>query len=249
MKTYLFLILAIFCTYVSSGTIDPGTLDSKYIEYGSKFKCVVRICGKSKEGLNYCASAVVVNKHWIITAAHVVKDCVSVKIKDFKDKEYCVTKVIVHEDYHEDNFGHNDIAVGYVEEEINSDFYPELYSDSDEVGKVCAIAGYGITGTFSTGTHTSDSNKRGGSNKIDKIDRQLLICSPSRPGASDKTSLEFLIGHGDSGGGLFIDKKLAGINSCVMSTDSKPNSSYGDESGHTRISEYVSWVNSHINNK
>jgi hypothetical protein len=92
----------------------------------------------------------------------------------------------------------------------------------------------------------SDGKKRGGSNIIDKIDRELLVCTPSR--AYNKTELEFLIGSGDSGGGLFIDGKLAGINSCVMATDGKPNSTYSDESGHTRISKYINWIETTINN-
>ena len=57
------------------------------------------------------------------------------------------------------------------------------------------------------------------------------------------TELEFLIGSGDSGGGLFLDGKLAGINSCVLAIDKKPNSTYSDESGHTRVSKYIDWIN------
>jgi hypothetical protein len=70
------------------------------------------------------------------------------------------------------------------------------------------------------------------------------MCDASR---SDKESrLEFLISHGDSGGGLFINKKLAGINSLVFSSDGKPDSSWRDESGHTRISLFIDWINNTI---
>ena len=54
--------------------------------------------------------------------------------------------------------------------------------------------------------------------------------------------LEFLISHGDSGGGLFINGKLAGIHSFVSASDKKADSSYGDQSGHTRISTYKRWI-------
>jgi hypothetical protein len=64
-----------------------------------------------------------------------------------------------------------------------------------------------------------------------------------------RTELEFLICSGDSGGGLFINKKLAGINSCVLAADKKPNSSYGDDAGHTRISKYVPWIKQKIEEK
>jgi hypothetical protein len=59
--------------------------------------------------------------------------------------------------------------------------------------------------------------------------------------------MEFLIASGDSGGGLFIDQKLAGINSCVMTTDGHTDSNHNDESGHTRISQHINWIESTIN--
>ena len=88
----------------------------------------------------------------------------------------------------------------------------------------------------------SDSKKRGGSNKVRYIDKHLLICDLT----DEYTPIEFLIASGDSGGGLFIDKKLAGINSCVMTVGKKPNSAYGSESGHTRISKHLQWITESI---
>ena len=45
---------------------------------------------------------------------------------------------------------------------------------------------------------------------------------------------------------MFIGNKLAGINSFLMSTDAKPDGTYGDESAFTRVSLYVEWVNEQI---
>ena len=59
--------------------------------------------------------------------------------------------------------------------------------------------------------------------------------------------MEFLISPGDSGGGLFIDSKLAGIHSGVI--EDKPNkgkSKYGAVSLHTRISTYYDWINDSV---
>jgi hypothetical protein len=74
---------------------------------------------------------------------------------------------------------------------------------------------------------------------VDGIFNHMLICSLKH---GQKTSLEFLISHGDSGGGLFIDSKLAGINSCVFAEDKSLNSDINDESGHTRISINKKWI-------
>lgn len=248
MKYAIAIILALLCSGVPAGTIDPHTPDAKYIAYGNKFQCVVKILGKNKDNKTYAASAVVIHKNWILTAAHVIEDCVSVSIITDKNQEYFLQKIIAYKDFDNNVFGKADIALGYSEQDIDCDIIPELYTETDEIGKICSIAGYGLTGNFNTGANKSDNKKRAGSNFVDKIDHELLICSPSRIGEKNRTSLEFLICHGDSGGGLFIDQKLAGINSCVIATDNNPNSSYADESGHTRISLYVPWINKHINN-
>lgn len=238
-KNILYVIwFNIFCLSVSAGTIDPNVSDSKYIDYGSKYKHIYKVCGLYEDDQPYCASCVILSDSWALTAAHVVKKSQVCIVKE-ENNQYFVDNIICHKDFEENNFGYYDIALLHIKNSFDLDFYPSLYTDTDEVGKLCAMSGYGLTGTFETGIKISDNKKRAGSNRIDKIDRHLLICSPS---LSNKTELEFLIGSGDSGGGLFIDGKLAGINSCVMADDKKPDSTYGDESGHTRISSFIDWI-------
>ena len=241
MRSYLLFIGIFLCLTSSlySGTIDPNTSDSKYIEYGSKFESVVKICcfdGKGKS----CGSAVIIDPHWIVTAAHVVENCKSWKITH-NDKEYDLKKVFIHDSYNTNIFGEYDIALGYSVDPIVLDHYPSLYDTNDEVGKICSIAGWGLTGNFNTGVIKSDNKKRAGSNFVDKIEKKVLICSPSRRNQKC-TELEYLICSGDSGGGLFIDGKLAGIHSSVLGYDGKPDSTYGDESCHSRVSLYVDWI-------
>ena len=231
---------------VCAGTIDPNIPDDKYLEYGSKFHYVLPLCGMYEDDKLFCASAVAIKPHWIITAAHVVKN-VKVCYMTVGEKIYLIKNISCHPLYTENTFGEYDLAVCYVEKDIGLDFYPDLYEGRDEVGKVCSMSGFGLTGNFHTGIITHDGKRRAGSNIIDSIDRKLLICTPSIN--NKKTELEFMIGSGDSGGGLFIGNKLAGINSCVMALDGKPNSTYYDEAGHTRISEYIDWINENINEK
>jgi hypothetical protein len=240
----LFKIISLCSILISftifAGTIDPNTPDSKYIEYGSKFEYVYKICGTYKDDTKFCASAVAIDDHWLLTAAHVVKDAKLCNVSN-NDIAYEIDDIIIHKDF-ETSFGVADIAICHTSKKLGLKFYPALYENTDEVGNICSISGYGITGTFSSKTKISDGKRRSGSNVIDYIEKDLLICSPSKN--KDKTELEFLICHGDSGGGLFIGNKLAGINSCVMSKNRSPNSIYGDESGHTRISKFVPWIKS-----
>lgn len=237
--------LIIFIILIGStlaGTIDPGTPDSKYLEYAKQFTFVGKVCGKNEKGMSYFASGVAIDSRHILTAAHVVKDCGSCFFY-INNKEYCVYKV-VYSKKHDTSFGTGDIAIGFIQEDLNLDLYPSLYTESDEIEKLCDISGFGMTGTFLSGPNIGDTKQRAGSNRIDYIENELLVCSPSK--GKDKTNLEFLIASGDSGGGLFIDGKLAGINSCVFVSKGSPNSKYGTESGHTRVSRYIDWIKENI---
>jgi S1-C subfamily serine protease len=222
-----------------AGTIDPKTPDSKYLEYSKQFSYVGKLTGKSEKGYEYFASGVAIDSNHILTAAHVVKDCASCFFT-IKDTKYRVTKIVYSKKYNDNKFGVGDIAIGYIEDDMKLDVYPNLYLDNNEEGMECSISGFGMNGTFETGPKNGDTLQRAGTNIIDYIESDLLVCSPSK--GKDKTSLEFLIASGDSGGGLFIDGKLAGINSCVFVSKGTPNSKYGTESGHTRISKYIDWI-------
>lgn len=239
MKYIIVFLLLIFSLKLFAGTIDPNNDDSKYLEYAKDFHYIGQIGGLDDKNMEYLASCVVIKPHYILTAAHVVHDAKTCNVM-FGSKNYKISKIICNENYKSNKVGFYDIAIGYSEEKIELNFYPQLYSTEDEVGKVCCISGYGFTGNFNTGAIKSDNKRRAGSNIIEAIDRHLLICDASM--ALGKTSLEFLIASGDSGGGLFIDGKLAGINSCIMAVNGSPKSDYRTESGHTRISINIDWI-------
>lgn len=237
---YALLLILLTAPSIFAGTRDPSVRDSEYIKFGRKFIHIVRVCGRYKDGKNFQASGVVIKPKTILTAAHIFEPHDSCYVKTDDDKEIVINKVVVHKDFDADKFGFNDIAICFLDNAIELDFYPELYTDKDETSQHCTLSGYGMTGTFETGANHYDDHRRAGSNIIDGLDRGLLICSPSGPGI--KTQLEFLTASGDSGGGLFIGNKLAGIHSVVMINGKNPNSRYGSQSGHTRISDHVNWI-------
>lgn len=247
MRLIILFLMMFSLSIAVAGTRDPNVSDEKYIEYGKAFTFVGQLKGKTKSGSSYYASAVAIDPHWIVTAAHVASD---VNTCDFiiDGKKIKIVELIYNKDF-DSKFGLGDIAIGYSEEDICLSFYPELYKDTDELHKVCCISGYGYTGTFREGAVSIDNNRRAGSNYIDRIYSELLICTASPVNDKNRTSLEFLIASGDSGGGLFIDGKLAGINSCVLADDNDPDSTYRDEGAHTRISTYYEWIKENINEK
>lgn len=242
MKRFLLILLLLWpFTTAISGTIDQNVPDSKYIEYGEKHKCVVKLEGNydNKEETYFYASAVVIKPRWILTAAHVIKGAKNCRIA-IQDKKIPIDFIAHHNLYEENKFGKYDIGIGHLASDAELEFYPELYTKNDEVGKICSMAGYGVTGTFQSTERKVDNFKRAGSNIVDAIDRDLLICSLKD---GKRTQLEFLICHGDSGGGLFIDNKLAGINSCILTEDKKLDANINDFSGHTRVCLFNDWIN------
>ena len=246
IKLIILFFFIILSNIGYAGTRHPLVEDSRYIDFGRKFPHVGRLCGSYRDGKIFCASSVAIRKRIILTAAHVVKNADKCVIH-INNKKIHVKNIVCHRDFEEDNFGWYDIAICSLNEDIGLESYPVLYQENNEVNKKCTISGFGLNGTFDSGCIYSDTERRAGSNTIDQIERGLLICTPSRHMSDTSPSdLEFLISSGDSGGGLFIDDRLAGINSCVMAIDKKPDSTYGDESGHTRISDHIEWINLNI---
>lgn len=249
MKLIKLIILFLFIIISNigyAGTRHPSVEDNRYIDFGKQFPHVGRLCGSYRDGKIFCASSVAIRKRIILTAAHVVKNADRCVIH-INNKKIHIKNIVCHKDFEENNFGWYDIAICSLNEDIELDSYPVLYQENNEIGKKCTISGFGLNGTFESGAINSDIEKRAGSNTIDKTERGLLICTPSRHIVdTELPGLEFLISSGDSGGGLFIDNRLAGINSCVIATDKKPDSTYDDESGHTRISDHIEWINTQI---
>jgi hypothetical protein len=249
----LIILLGLSCP-ARSGTRDPNTPDSKHLEYGSKHECVVPVKGKmlikdkSGEDVEVTASGsgVIIRKRYVLTAAHVVQKTKNPYIL-LNGKKILIEDVIIPNLFKEEKTGPYDIALCRLEKDAIIDFYPELYEKDNEIGKLCSLAGWGMHGTWTTGTIYDDDKRRAGSNYVDPIMFcGMMVCSVQDK--SKRTSLEFLIGHGDSGGGLFIDKKLAGIHSCIYTGDGNLDSSYKDYSAHTRVSLHKPWIDLVINN-
>lgn len=233
-----------FAAVSSAGTIDPKTPDKKHVDYGAKFECVAQIsCRENKSGVTAYASCVAISPRWVVTAGHVVADSSDWKVILLSGRKVKIVELIIHEDFKDASLGFNDIAVGRCDEDLGLSFYPPLYAGDDEAGKVVSICGFGVTGTFASGSNLSDGKRRAGSNAIDRCERGVLVCSVV---GGVKTELEFLIAPGDSGGGLFIGNQLAGINSFLMVAGRSPASKYGEESGHTRVSLHREWIHERI---
>jgi hypothetical protein len=233
------LALASASLLMCGGTIKPGTDDAKHIECGKRFKHValIRVVGDKPTGVAI-ASCVVIGPRHILTAAHAVFGTDEWVVSVDGEKDRRLKSVSIHPSFGKGG-GSFDIAVGVAEEDFSFGEYPAIYAGDREEGMVADIVGYGMTGNFRDGIVSHDNNRRGGTNVIDHAVNDYLICSIK---GEPWTDLEFCICAGDSGGGLFIDGSLAGINSCIMAEGRKPGAIYGDESSHVRLSVHREWI-------
>lgn len=237
--SYIFctkLIYLLLLNTCSAGTIDPNVPDEKYLDYAKNFPFVAKVTGNN----TYYASAVVISPHFFLTNAHVADKINKIIIEE--TNEFEIIEIIIHENYKKES-RENDIAIGKIKENFNLQFYPELYSEKNEINKVVCICGYGASGNFSTGKNKDDRKRRAGSNIISETTEYALFCSAID---NPKTQLEFLICHGDSGGGLFLDNKLCGLNCFIKQNDGTYNSNYSDKSGYIRISRHINWIKENI---
>jgi hypothetical protein len=243
MKRLALLFFILCFSNVYAGTIDPSVDDDKYLKYGEEYKCVLPIMGILDDNLNsnFRGSCIVIDRYHILTAAHVVQNSITQHVL-YENKAYPCLIVAIHAKFDMTKKASHDIAIARLQRAIDLEFYPSLYKKNDESGKVCGMAGYGFHGNFKTGYLVSnyDNKKRAGSNIIDGIEGDVLTYSITQ---KNKTSLEFLISPGDSGGGLFIDQKLAGIHSFIYNKNGKADGRYGNVGCSTRVSEYIDWIN------
>lgn len=230
-------LIFVLVSSAAAGTIEDSVPDARYVEYGRAFSAyTAKFKGTAADGRTHVATAVLIAPRWALTAAHVAEGCEGVTLRYSGDRSQSIGKVLVHPEYR-DQIGYADIALLKADADFGLTFYPPL-SEGGEVGKTASVAGYGVTGPLSYGHNLADGKLRAGTQVVDRIERNCLICDLTRRGSV----MEYGIAPGDSGGPLFVDGKLAGINSYTASPRSYTRSQYGEESGHTRVAMYREWI-------
>jgi len=234
------LVLILLCLFGSAfaGTTDPNIDDARYLEAGEQHGYVLKIYTENADGELGCGSAVAIGDQWMLTAAHVVHDATQASVHTDR-RSWSIGRIVVHPRFKHAMMGEHDLALVQCDEPLGFSAYPLLADGTEAIGDDVVIVGYGATGSLATGYDTIDGKRRAGTNTICRRDRSLWICH----GCAGTSAREILTAPGDSGGALLVRGRLAGIHSIVM-RDGKGEvlSTTGQESGHTRVGDYLEWI-------
>lgn len=235
----LAILIVLAATVGLAGTTDDAIPDARYLEYATGFAPYTAfVTGlDAPDRRVYYATGVAIADRWVLTAAHVASEAGTCLVV-VGEKNIRVETIFVHHDFRPGKVGLNDIALLRTAASIGLAWYPPLSNGGEAAGDLCQIAGFGITGRISTGHTTADAKLRAGTNTVMAVHEGVLVCLISR----GSSPLEYGIAPGDSGGPLFIDGKLAGINSYTMADRGPLKSKGGEESGHTRVSVHREWI-------
>jgi hypothetical protein len=183
----------------------------------------------------------------------------------FKGKKYKAKRIIIHPNYmNEATKGNCDIAIVELETRVEGVKPIPLYRSDDLLHKQVTGVGFGVSGPANKPEDVSPRHdKIAGENTVDSIggfvydgSPTLLFADFDHPtnkdcnvmGSAQPCANEYIIGGGDSGGGLFCkvdgEWRLAGINTgsytdmhVLLSTGY-----YGQTMSWTSIVPFIKWI-------
>lgn len=211
-----------------SGSIHPNFIDKEYIRYAEWLPIVKILTSKS-----YC-SGTIIDPKYILSIKHAI--------------EYESNLEIIYNNnilLYDDIIFHPKLDVCLIKISKPIEYHKiEFSEDMALVGKLCVIGGYGIYKKAGEDAK-NDSLKRAGNNIVVWESSELFECCMD---GVNPVELEFISTPGDSGGPVLISNKLAGINQYIKANDNNTDGSFGDRSGHIKITKIRSWIDKYISN-
>ncbi len=259
-------LVAVVMTFSSTGqagTIRSDQPQQAYLGLGAAaaYAGVGRLDFTTSAG-SYVGSGTLIAPDWVLTAGHVV-DKAQTMTFTVNGTQYVGSNWLANPGWNGNLLSGYDLGLVHLNAPVTGVAPAKRYADKKEVGKVGTAVGFGMTGTGLTGATYYDGQKRAGQNVIDAYyggsaaSARLFVSDFDNPtsrlamqdnqlGDRNALNLEYLIAPGDSGGGVFINGLLAGVNSFIAAKDGKVDADYGDISGHVRVSVFNSWIDSII---
>lgn len=211
-----------------------------------------------RQGARKVCVATVIHRQWAITAAHCLEETLLGETLD-QNRRFGVELVtgtreidlaIVHPDYDQAAASDVDLALLRFREAEPRPRPLALYAESDELGQVAALLGWGFTGLGTTGRQNDDGRLRRAMNRIEQSDNRLRMrFDDPRAGDGAALAMEGTIGLGDSGGPALFESEglivLAGIaigEVQAANYSEERQGEYGAVTVYERISRHLDWI-------
>ncbi|MBD1936713.1 S1 family peptidase [Microcoleus sp. FACHB-68] len=242
-----------------AGTIRHDRSDNDYRTRANLFPSVGRLSLRGPASAWTC-SGTLIGSNWLLTAAHCLEDQAAnsqnVTTGSFfiGGNSYSVRGGVKYSGWLNNNRNPTagaDIGLLQLSSNVSNVTAASRFAGTNEALQVGTYVGFGNRGTGLTGQIAGTAGtKRAGENTIANgsvLDwsSNLLISDFSDPriAGSNARNVEYSIAQGDSGGGLFINGRLAGVSTVVYNSNGNSMwSDYSDFSLATRVSSFNNWI-------